>query len=120
MPKGLMTSLLIKLTIDYWYLTAFALLLKFFLVRFTATDSLLKVFLIWLTGTTAFYSAACIAGIIFTSLGFYYLPFVMFLFAITIELIFCSILFKIEYKRLLPSFMIGDGVFFFLLFMQMV
>ncbi len=119
MPKGLITSLLIKLTFDYWYLSVIALLFKMFLIRFTVTDSKIKVFLLWLIGTATFYFTACMAGIIFTSIGFYYQPFIMFMLAIFLEMIFLSLVFKIEYKIILPSIIIGDGIFFFLLFMQM-
>lgn len=120
MPQGLITSLLIKLTFDYWYLTLIALVIKIFLIRFTVSDSKIKILLLWLIGTAAFYFTACLAGIVFTSIGFYYQPFVMFMMAILFELIFLSLIFRIEYKRLLPSVIVGDGIFFFLLFMQMV
>jgi hypothetical protein len=120
MPKGLITSLLIKLTFDFWYLTLLAILIKIFLIRFTVTDSKLKIFLLWLLGSVTFYFTACMAGIIFTSLSFYTQPFIMFMLAVLFELVFLSLLFRKEYKILLPSVVIGDGIFFFLLFMQML
>ncbi len=119
MPKGLITSLLIKLTFDFWYLTVIALLIKLVLIRYTATNSVVKVFLIWLSGTIAFYCIACLAGIIFSSAGFYYIPFIMYIMAVTVEIYFTSIVFRIGAKRLMPSLVIGDGIFFFLLFIQM-
>jgi hypothetical protein len=120
MPKGLITSLLIKLTIDFWYLTLLALLIKLVLIRYTATNSTLKVALIWITGTITFYCVACISGIIFSSTGFYYTPFIMFMVAALAELGFSSVVFRINSRRLLPSVLIGNGLFFFLLFMQML
>jgi hypothetical protein len=120
MPKGLITSLLIKLTFDFWYFTLLALLIKVFLVRFTVTDSIVKVFLIWISGTLAFYSVACISGILFSSVGFYYIPFIMYTLATIAEVGFTSIVFRMNSQRLWPSVLIGDGLFFFLLFMQML
>ena len=120
MPKGLITSLLIKLTVDYWYFTLIALVIKLFLVRFTATDSILKVILIWITGSITFFCIACLAGIVFSSTGFYYTPFIMYIFAVLAELTFMSIFFRISTKRLLPSVLIGNGLFFFLMFVQMM
>ena len=120
MPKGLITSLLIKLTFDFWYLTLLALLIKLLLIRFTVTNSIIKIFLIWICGTLASYSIACIAGIVFSSAGFYYIPFIMYSLAALAELGFSSIVFRINSNRLLPSILIGNGLFFFLLFMQML
>jgi hypothetical protein len=120
MPKGLITSLLIKLTIDFWYLTLLALLIKLLLIRYTATNSVLKVTLMWFTGTITFYCVACISGIIFSSTGFYYTPFIMYMVATLAELGFSSVVFRINSRRLLPSVLIGNGLFFFLLFMQML
>ena len=120
MPRGLITSLLIKLTFDYWYLTILALVIKFVLVRFTVTNLMLRVFLLWLVGTVTFYFSACLAGIVFTSVGFYYQPFIMFMMAALLELIFLSLMFRTEAKILLPSVVIGDGIFFLLLFVQMI
>ena len=120
MPRGLITSLLIKLTVDFWYLTLFALLIKLVLIRYTATNSILKIFALWIVGTVTFYCIACIAGILFSSTGFYYIPFIMYSLAVLAELGFTSTLFKISSRRLLPSVLIGDGLFFFLLFMQML
>ena len=120
MPKGLITSLLIKLTIDFWYLTLIALVIKLLLIRYTVTNSVLKVFLIWLTGSITFFCIACLSGIIFSSTGFYYLPFIMFSFAALAELTFTSFVFRITSQRLLPSLLIGNALFFFLLFMQML
>src|SRR5262245_40942526 len=113
MPQGLITSLLIKLTFDFWYFTLFALLLKFALIRFTATDSVIKVVLLWLVGSITFYCIACIAGIVFSSIGFYYIPFIMYSLAVIAELGFLSVLFRISSRRLVPSVLIGDGLFFF-------
>ena len=120
MPRGLITSLLIKLTVDFWYLTLFALLIKLVLIRYTATDSILKVFALWIVGTITFYCIACLAGIVFSSTGFYYIPFIMYSFAVLAEITFISTLFRINSRRLLPSVLIGNGLFFFLLFMQML
>ena len=120
MPKGLITSLLIKLTIDFWYLTLIALALKLWLIRYTVTKNMTKVFLIWISGTIGFYCIACICGIIFSSMGFYYLPFIMFSFAALAELAFTSVVFRINSQRLLPSLLIGNALLFFLLFMQML
>ena len=120
MPKGLITSLLIKLTIDFWYLTLIALLIKLLLIRYTATDSVIKVFLIWISGSIAFYCVACLAGIIFSGTGFYYIPFIMYTLAVLAELAFTSTVFRLSSRRLSPSVLIGDGLFFFLLFMQML
>ncbi len=120
MPKGLITSLLIKLTFDFWYFTLLALLIKLFLIWFTVTDSIIKVLLIWVCGSLAFYSIACLSGIAFSAVGFYYIPFIMYSLATIGEIGFTSIVFRINSRRLLPSVLIGDGVFFFLLFMQML
>jgi hypothetical protein len=119
MPKGLITSLLLKLTVDYWYFTLIALVIKFVLIRYTAIDSFAKVLLIWITGTIAFYCIACLAGIIFTS-GFYYMPFIMYIIAVIAEVIITSTIFKIRSSRLMPSILIGNGLLFLLLFMQML
>ena len=120
MPQGLITSLLIKLTFDFWYLTIFALLVKILLIRYTVTNSVLKIFLLWISGSATFYTIACLSGIVFSSTGFYYLPFIMFSFAVLAELAFTSIVFRINSARLIPSILIGNGLFFFLLFMQML
>jgi hypothetical protein len=118
MPNGIITSLLIKLTIDFWYLSLIALLIKLVLLRYTATNKIGKVFMIWLTGSVTFFTIACICGIVFGSAGFYYIPFIMYIFAVGAELTFASIAFRIEAKRLMPAVIIGDGIFFFLLFIQ--
>jgi hypothetical protein len=81
---------------------------------------MLKASLILITGTIAFYCTSCLAGIIFSGIGFYYTPFVMFLFAVPTEIVFVGILFRTSPKRLWPGLLIGDGIFFFLLFLQMV
>ncbi len=120
MPRGLITSLLIKLTVDFWYLTLFALLIKLVLIRYTATNSIVKVYLLWIVGSITFYCIACLAGLIFSSTGFYYMPFIMYFFSLLAEIAFSSTLFKISSKRLLPSVIIGNGLFFLLLFMQML
>ena len=120
MPKGLITSLLIKLTIDFWYLTLLALLIKLLLIRYTVTDSVIRVFLLWFSGSITFYCIACLSGIVFSSTGFYYLPFIMYSFAVLAELAFTSIVFRLNAQRLLPSILIGNGLFFFLLFLQML
>ncbi len=120
MPKGLITSLLIKLTVDFWYLTLLALLIKLFLIRFTVTGSFPKALLIWISGSVVFYVIACFAGIIFSSTGFYYIPFIMFTLAVFAEFSIISVAFKVHYKRLIPAVMIGNGLFFMLLFMQML
>ncbi len=120
MPNGLITSLLIKLTFDFWYLTLLALLIKILLIRYTVTESLPKVFLLWISGSITFYCIACLSGIVFSSTGFYYLPFIMFILAVFAELAFTSIVFRLNSRRLLPSILIGNGFFFFLLFMQML
>ncbi len=120
MPKGLITSLLIKLTIDFWYFTVLALLIKFFLLRFTAADNLMKAFLMWIVGSVTFYTIACLAGILFSSTGFYYTPFIMFVIGFSGELLFCSIMFRTEAQKLIPSILIGNGIFFSLLFTQML
>lgn len=120
MLKGLITSLLIKLTFEFWYLTLIAMLVKVFLIRYTVTDSKIKVFLIWLTGTIVFYCISCLAGIVFSSAGFYYIPFIMFAIAVFCEILFLKILFRFSTGRLSPSVIIADALFFFLLFMQMM
>jgi hypothetical protein len=120
MPQGLITSLLIKLTFDFWYFTLLTLIIKAFLIRFTVTDSVIKVFLIWIFGSIVFYFVACISGIIFSAMGFYYIPFIMYILATIAEIGFTSIIFKMNSRRLLPEVLIGDGLFFFLLFMQML
>ncbi len=120
MPNGLITSLLIKLTFDFWYLTLIALLVKLLLIRYTVTNSLIKVFLLWLSGSITFYCIACISGIVFSSTGFYYIPFIMFSFAVLGELAFTSIVFRFNSLRLMPSLLIGNALLFFLLFMQML
>jgi len=120
MLRGLITDLLIKLTFEYWYFVILALLIKAALIRFTVTDSIKKIVLFWLIGTVTFYFTACMAGIVFTTVSFYYQPFIMFVSATLIELFFMSIMFRTEVKILLPSVVIGDGVFFFLLFWQMI
>lgn len=120
MPRGLITSLLIKLTVDFWYLTLIALLLKLVLIRYTATNSIVKIFLLWIVGSITFYCIACLAGIVFSSTGFYYIPFIMYSLSVIAELAFSSTLFRISSRRLLPSVLIGNGLFFLLLFMQML
>lgn len=120
MPQGLITSLLIKLTFDFWYFSLLALILKAFIIRFTASDHIIKVLLIWVTGSVAFYCIACLSGIIFSSVGFYYTPFIMFILACLGELAFTSIMFRIEARKLMPSIVIANGLFFFLLFTQML
>ena len=120
MPKGLITSLLIKLTFDFWYLTLLALLIKLLLIRYTVTNSLIKIFLLWFFGSITFYCIACIVGIVFSAVGFYYIPFIMYSLAVLAELGFTSTVFRINSNRLLPSILIGNGIFFFLLFMQML
>ena len=120
MPKGLITSLLIKLTFDFWYFTLLALLIKVFLIRFTVTDSIVKVFLILVCGSLTFYSISCLAGIVFWSVGFYYIPFIMYTLAVLGEIGFTSIIFRLNPRRLIPEVLIGDGLFFALLFTQML
>jgi hypothetical protein len=120
MPKGLITSLLIKLTFEFWYFTLIALLIKVFLIRITVTDSIVKVFLILICGSLAFYSIACISGILFSAIGFYYIPFIMYSLATIGEIGFTSIIFRMNSRRLIPEVLIGDGLFFVLLFTQML
>jgi len=120
MPQGLITSLLIKLTFDFWYLALIALLIKLALIRYTVTNELIKVILIWLLGSIAFYFLACILGIVFSSLKFIYIPFVMYAFSSLAEIGFSSVIFRISAKRLWPSIVLGNGLFFTILFIQML
>jgi hypothetical protein len=120
LPRGLITSLLIKLTIDYWYFTLLAIFVKTLLIRFTVTDLPKRIFLLLITGSFIFYSASCVAGLLFSSLGFYYIPFVMYVVAVIAELFVCSIIFNMNTARLIPFVLIGDALFFLLLFMQML
>src|SRR5690242_20743494 len=101
MPNGIITSLLIKLTFDFWYLSLLALLIKLVLLRYTATNKLSKVFLIWLIGSVTFYTIACISGIVFGKAGFYYIPFIMYIFSVAAEIGFMSAMFRMEAKRLM-------------------
>jgi hypothetical protein len=112
MPNGLITSLLIKLTFDFWYFTLIALLIKVFLIRITVTDSVVKVFLILICGSLAFYCIACITGLVFSGVGFYYIPFIMYSLATVGEIAFTSIIFQMYPRRLIPEVLISDGLFF--------
>ena len=118
MPKGLITSLLIKLTLDFWYFSLFAVLIKFFLIRFTAAENYFKTFLVWFIGSITFYCIACLTGIIFSSMSFDMTPFVMFLLACGGELAFTTIMFRIPGRKILPSIVISNGMFFLLIFTQ--
>jgi hypothetical protein len=120
MPQGLITSLLIKLTFDYWYFTLIALLLKLFIIRITAAENMIRAFLMWLIGSVAFYTIACLTGILFSSTGFYYTPFIMFVFACLGEVLFLMIMFRETPRKVIPSVIIGNGIFFTLLFTQML
>lgn len=120
MPQGLITSLLIKLTIDFWYFTIIAMLLKLFILRFTVAESFMKAFLMWFIGSVTFYTIACLAGILFSSTGFYYTPFIMFVVACLGEVLFLTIMFRSEPRKLVPGILIGNGIFFTLLFTQML
>ena len=120
MPQGLITSLLIKLNIDYWYFTLIAMLLKLFIFRFSVAETFLKAFMMWLIGTVTFYTIACLSGLLFSSTGFYYTPFIMFVVACLGELLFLTIMFRSETRKLLPGILIGNGIFFTLLFTQML
>jgi hypothetical protein len=120
LPKGLITSLLLKLTIDYWYLTLAALIIKLILIHYTVGGSGIKVFLIWITGNITFYTMACLAGIVFTTVGFYYIPFIMYVIASAGEILFCSVFFRLSYKKLMLPVLLGDALFFSLLFVNML
>jgi hypothetical protein len=119
MPQGLITSLLIKLTLDFWYLALLALLFKLVLIRITVTPAAWSVFLIWLTGNITFYCMACLSGLIFSSAGFYFIPIIMFVISALGEIGFMSVMFRISAARLWPAILLGNGLFFSLLFLQM-
>jgi hypothetical protein len=59
---------------------------------------------------------ACLAGIVFSSVGFDYTPFIMYVLGVLAEIGFTSIIFRIEARRLYPSIVLGSGLFFFLIF----
>ena len=120
MGQGLITSLLIKLTIEFWYFTIIALLVKLALIRFTVTNSMIKVLLLWGIGSVTFYTVACISGIVFSSAGFKTIPFIMYFVSVASELLFSSIFFRVSVRQIIPSITIGDGLFFLILFIQMV
>jgi hypothetical protein len=120
MPTGLITSLFLKLTVDYWYFTLIALLIKLALLRFTVTNTMLKSLLLWLVGTVIFYFIACFIGIVFSSAGLYYIPLIMFFFAIFAEIYLSSMLFRIEPRKLTLAMISGNALLFILLFIQMV
>ena len=120
MPQGLITSLLIKLTFDFWYLALLALLIKLVLIRYTVTNEMLKVILLWLIGSIFFYFLACILGIVFGSLRFIYIPFIMYFMSTIAEIGFSAVIFRISARRLWPSILIGNALFFTILFVQML
>jgi hypothetical protein len=120
MPQGLITSLLIKLTIEFWYLTLAAILLKLFFLRLTATETMFRAVAVMLVGSATFFTVACLAGLIFSALSYVSTGFIMFGLAFASELLFCTIMFRIETRKLVPPFVIGNGIYITTLYLGAV
>jgi hypothetical protein len=118
MPQGLLTSLLLKLTIEYWYFTLLAILLKFFFLRLTATETFLRAAVILFIGSSAFFTIACLAGLIFSSMSYVSTGMIMVILAFSGEMLFCTIMFRTAPRKLIPGFAVGNGLFLIFLYME--
>ncbi len=120
MTNGFFTSVLLQLTIEYWYFTLIALLLKFALIRFITTDTSLKATAMFFTGTFVFFAFASIGGFIFSSVNLMLIPFLMFALALTMETVVCILVFSTSGKRTFTPLLISNFILFLLLFSQVL
>ncbi|MFZ7145114.1 MAG: hypothetical protein ACO1G6_07195 [Bacteroidota bacterium] len=120
MSNGFFTSVLLQLTIEYWYFTFLALLIKFFLLRYITTGTTLKATAMFFTGTFVFFSFACIGGFIFSSVNLMAIPFLMFALALAMETIVCVMIFSTSGQRTFIPLLISNCILFLLLFSQVL
>ena len=120
MSNGFFTSVLLQLTIEYWYFTLIALLLKFALIRFITTDTSLKATAMFFTGTFVFFAFASIDGFIFSSVNLMLISFLMFALALTMETVVCIFVFSTSGKRTFTPLLISNFILFLLLFSQVL
>ena len=120
MSNGFFTSVLLQLTIDYWYFTLIALLIKYLLIRYVTTDTNLKAIAMWVTGTFVFFAFASIGGFIFSSVYFMVIPFLMFALALTMETIISVTLFNTTGQKTFIPLLISNVLLFGLLFSQVL
>jgi len=120
MGNGFFTSVLLSLTIDYWYFTLIALLIKYVLIRFVTTDTNLKAIAMWVTGTFVFFAFACLGGFIFSSVNMMVIPFLMFTLALTMETLISVMVFNTKSQRTFYPLFISNVLLFALLFGQII
>ena len=120
MSNGFFTSVLLSLTIDYWYFTLIALLIKYILIRFVTTDTSLKAIAMWVTVTFVFFAFACIGGFIFSSVNLMVVPFLMFALALTMETVVSVMVFNTSSYKTFYPLLFSNFLLFLLLFSQVL
>ena len=120
MSNGFFTSVLLQLTIDYWYFTLISLLIKYFLLRFVTTGTTGKAIAMWITGTFVFFAFACLGGFIFSSVNLMVIPFLMFALALTMETVLSMMIFNTKANKTFVPLFVSELMLFLLLFSQVL